>query len=206
MLSQSANSGPLHLREVDPVLAAILDRVGPFQMQFREPNFEMLARSIVYQQLSGKAAGTIYGRFREALGTGDVTPDAILAMKPKDMRDLGLSRQKTEYLRDLAKRTQTGKIEFAKLTAMADDEIVKYLTQVKGVGVWTVHMLLMFGMQRPDVLPVGDQGIKTAIKRAYSLDELPTPAEMEKIAEPWRPWRSMACWYLWRSLDGSAAM
>ena len=195
-----------HLKQADPVLAAIIDRVGPFQMQYREANFEMLVRSIVYQQLSGKAAGTIYGRLKDALGVAGVAPDAILDLKPKDMRDLGLSRQKTEYLRDLSKRAQSGKVNFDQLGDLSDDEVIKHLTQVKGVGVWTVQMLLMFALRRPDVLPTGDQGIKTAVKRAYGLEEAPAPAELEEIARKWSPWRSVACWYLWRSLDGAAAL
>ncbi len=188
-----------HLKK-DPVLGPIITRHGKFAMNYGEPVFEYLVRSIVYQQLSGRVASVIYGRFRDALG-GLVTPEAILKLRPERMRKLGLSGQKTTYIRELAKHTKKGTVVFERLPRMADEEVIEHLTQVKGIGVWTAHMFLMFALRRPDVLPTGDLGIRTAMQKAWNLPELPKAAEMEKIAAGWRPYASIAAWYLWRSLD-----
>lgn len=196
-----------HLKRADPVLSAIIDQVGPYRKQYRDPDFPSLARSIVYQQLNGRAASTIYGRFEAGCGGPEgVRPETIAKMRMPKLRSFGLSIQKSTYIKDLASRTAAGEISFAALPALPDDEVIRTLTQVKGVGVWTVHMFLIFALRRPDVLPVGDYGIRAAMKKAYRLDELPKPAEMQRIAEAWRPWSSVACWYLWRSLDGPAEM
>jgi len=205
-----------HLKKADPVLASIIERVGPYTMQYREPVFQTLVRSIVYQQLSGKAALTIFGRLLEAvkpLSCNDesdndepLTPEAILKLRPQRMRKLGLSQQKVAYIRELARMTRDGGIEFHRLAELEDAAVIAHLTRVKGVGVWTVHMFLMFALRRPDVLPVGDLGVRMAVKKAYGLAELPAPAEMEKIAASWKPWRSVASWYLWRSLENQGAM
>ena len=194
-----------HLRRADPVLAAIIERVGPFRMAFREPTFETLVRSIVYQQLSGRVAAVIFDRLAGAAPDG-FTPQAILRLRPERMRTLGLSGQKTVYIRELASHTKRGSVVFEQLSALEDADVIAVLTQVKGIGVWTAQMFLMFALQRPDVLPVADLGIRSAIRRAYELPELPTAAEVERIAQPWRPHRTMACWYLWRSLEGGAAL
>jgi len=190
-----------HLKKSDPVLAAIIQRVGPFGMQYREPSFETLVRSIVYQQLSGKVAGVIFGRLHAAAGEGTLTPAGILKLRPEKMRRLGLSGQKTLYIRELAKHTKRGSVVFEELPDAEDAFVIEHLTQVKGIGVWTAQMFLMFALRRPDVLPVADLGIRVAMKKAYGLDDLPKPAEMEKIAAPWKPYASIACWYLWRSLE-----
>jgi len=204
-----------HLKKSDPVMEAIIEQVGPFAMQYREPVFQTLVRSIVYQQLSGKAALTIFNRLLEAARAGmrpdqaklqPVTPEAILKLRPQKMRALGLSQQKVAYLRELARMTRDGDIQFQKLPELGDTEVIAHLTRVKGVGVWTVHMFLMFALRRPDVLPVGDLGVRTAMKKAYGLADLPKPAEMERIAAAWRPWCSVASWYLWRSLENQGAM
>lgn len=189
-----------HLKSADPVLAQIIDRVGAFKMQYREPTFEGLARSIVYQQLSGKAAGTIYGRVLEACG-GQMAPPAVLDLTPERMRELGLSKQKSAYLRDLAEKTASGELDFNAFADMADDDVIEHLTQVKGIGVWTVHMFLMFYLRRPNVLPTGDLGIRNAIKRAYRMRKDPKPADIERIARKWHPYCSVASWYMWRSLE-----
>jgi DNA-3-methyladenine glycosylase II len=189
-----------HLKK-DPVLAAIIRRTGPFDMGYREPVFETLVRSIVYQQLSGRVAGVIFGRLQEALGGGPVTPEGIMKLRTERMRRLGLSGQKTVYIRELAKHTKKGKVVFERLPEMEDAEVIGHLTQVKGIGVWTAQMFLMFALRRPDVLPVADLGIRMAMQKAWGLEELPKPPEMEKIAARWRPWASVASWYLWRSLD-----
>src|SRR5689334_12821918 len=195
-----------HLKAADPVLGNIIERVGPYRMQYREPSFHTLVRSIVYQQLSGKAALTIFNRLIAAAKADPLTPEAVLKLRPARMRSLGLSKQKMTYIRELARLTQKGQVSFEKLSDLEDTAIVEHLTRVKGVGVLTVHMFLIFALRRPDILPTGDLGIRAAMKKAYGLDDLPKPADMEKIAAAWRPWSSVACWYLWRSLDNVGAM
>jgi DNA-3-methyladenine glycosylase II len=192
-----------HLRRSDPILSEIIGRVGDYAIQFRDPEFETLVRSIVYQQLSGRVASVIFGRLVKAAG-GKLTPESILKMRPSRMRTLGLSTQKTAYIRDLARHTRDGRLVFEELPALPDRDAIERLTQVKGIGEWTAHMFLMFALRRPDILPVGDLGIRTAIRRAYQLPELPTVAEIEQIALRWRPYCTVASWYLWRSLEGGA--
>lgn len=186
-------------------MAAIIERVGAYQIQYRPAEFESLVGSIVYQQLSGRVASVIFGRLTTAAGA-PLTPESILKLRPARMRSLGLSKAKTEYIRDLARHTRDGKVVFEHLDGLTDAEVIEQLTQVKGIGTWTAHMFLMFALRRPDVLPVGDLGVRSAIRKAYGLAALPAPAEMEEIAGRWRPWCSVASWYLWRSLDGDAAM
>jgi 3-methyladenine DNA glycosylase/8-oxoguanine DNA glycosylase len=191
-----------HLRRQDPVLAAIIDRVGDYRIQFRDPDFETLVKSIVYQQLSGRVASVIFGRLAAAAAIdGKLTPAGILKLRPARMRSLGLSTQKTAYIRDLARHARDGKVRFEDLLDLPDQEVIERLTQVKGIGVWTVHMFLMFALRRPDVLPTGDLGIRNAIQKAYGLEEPPRPAEMEAIAVRWKPYCTVASWYLWRSLE-----
>jgi DNA-3-methyladenine glycosylase II len=215
----------LHLKKSDPLLRSIIERVGPCRMEFGEPTFHSLAEAIVYQQLNGKAAVTIFKRFA-ALAGDPVTPEGILKLSAEQLRAVGLSKQKSSYLFDMADRAKRGDLNFSKLADMSDDEVIEHLTQVKGVGVWTAHMFLMFTLRRADVLPTGDFGIRMAIHRQYleraakrkngtvrsnnkktgaTLPKkkiaLPTPEQMEKIAKRWEPYRSIACWYLWRSLD-----
>jgi len=192
-----------HLRTADPVLSAIIERVGAYGMIYGQPNFESLVRSIVYQQLSGKVAKVIYGRLSAAV-KGTVTPETILKLRPSRMRSLGLSAAKTAYIRDLARHTRDGKVVFEQLPDLADDAVIECLTQVKGIGPWTAQMFLMFALRRNDVLPTGDLGIRSAMRKAYNLEDLPSPAEMERLAQAWRPYCSVASWYLWRSLDGVA--
>ena len=194
----------LHLKKADPVLSLLIERVGRYGIQYREPNFETLVRSIVYQQLSGRVAAVIFGRLSALAPGGKLTPEAILKLTPARMRKAGLSKQKTAYIRDLARKTARGTLKFETLAEMADDEVIEHLTQVKGIGVWTAHMFLLFALQRPDVLPTGDLGIRMAIRKAYGLDQLPHPKHIEEIAVRWRPYCSVATWYLWRSLEGQA--
>jgi len=189
-----------HLKKSDVILASIIARVGPYKMTYRDPTFEALARAIVFQQLSTKAARTIYGRLEEAAG-GAVTPESIQNVSVGEMRRAGLSKQKIGYIRDLAEHALSGKVDFAKLPTMSDEEVIIALTDIKGVGVWTAHMFLMFSLRRPDVLPVGDLGVRMAIQRAYKKRKLPLAKEIEKIAKGWHPYCSFAAWYLWRSLE-----
>jgi DNA-3-methyladenine glycosylase II len=195
-----------HLKKADPVLAAIIDRVGPFKLQYREPTFQTLVRSIVYQQLSGKAALTIFNRLLAAAKADPLTPEAILKLRPTRMRALGLSAQKLNYIRELARMTKKGEIDFEGCATLEDAAVVEHLTRVKGVGVWTVHMFLIFALRRPNILPTGDLGVRAAMKKAYNLSELPKPAEMERLAQSWSPYCSTATWYLWRSLENQGAM
>jgi DNA-3-methyladenine glycosylase II len=188
------------LKKADPVLCAIIERVGPYRMEYGDPTFHSLAESILYQQLNGKAAVVIFNRFTEAAGD-PVTPEGILKLSDTQMRAIGLSKQKTAYLRDLAQKTKDGLLNFERLADMSNEEVIEHLTQVKGIGVWTAHMFLMFTLKRPDILPTGDYGIQAAMKKHYRKRKWPKPKDMEKIAKSWAPYRSVACWYLWRSLD-----
>jgi DNA-3-methyladenine glycosylase II len=192
-----------HLRK-DPVLGAIVEKIGPYRITFREPTFSALVGSIVSQQLSTKVASVIFGRLTAAMPAGALTPENILKLRPAKMRKLGLSARKVEYIRDIARHTRDGSLDFAALPAMTDDAVIECLTKVKGVGVWTAHMFLLFTLQRPNILAVGDLGVRNAIKKAWALDHVPSPEEVEKIAQNWHPYCSAACWYLWKSLDGPA--
>lgn len=189
-----------HLKKADPVISAIIKRVGSYRMEFGSPEFHSLAEAIIYQQLNGKAAATIFKRFAAIAGE-PLTPAGILKLTAAEMRSVGLSKQKSSCLKDMAERAASGTLDFTCLPEMRDDEVIQHLTQVKGVGIWTAHMFLMFTLRRPNVLPTGDYGIRMAMKKHYRKRKLPTPAQMEKIAKPWEPYRSVACWYLWRSLD-----
>jgi DNA-3-methyladenine glycosylase II len=189
-----------HLKKSDPILREIIERVGPYRMEFSPPEFHSLAEAIVYQQLNGKAAVTIFKRFA-ALAGEPLTPEGVLKLTNEQMRSVGLSKQKSAYLKDLAAKTNAGLLDFSKLSALTDDEVIKHLTQVKGVGVWTAQMFLIFSLKRENVLPTGDYGVQAAIKKHYRKRKLPKPEVMEKIAKRWEPYRSVACWYLWRSLD-----
>jgi DNA-3-methyladenine glycosylase II len=189
-----------HLKKSDPVLRAIIERVGPCRMEFGLPEFCSLAEAIVYQQLNGKAAVTIFKRFA-ALAGEPLTPDGILKLSAAQLRSVGLSKQKSAYLKDLATKTAAGLLDFGRLTELTDEEVIRHLTQVKGIGVWTAHMFLMFSLRRPNVLPTGDYGVQMAIRKHYRKRKLPKPQDMEKIAKAWEPYRSVACWYMWRSLD-----
>jgi DNA-3-methyladenine glycosylase II len=189
-----------HLKRSDPVLRAIIERVGPCRMEFGPAEFASLAEAIVYQQLNGQAAATIFNRFADLAGR-PITPEGILKLSDEQMRSVGLSKQKSAYLKDLASKTASGVLDFARLPGLPDDEVISHLTQVKGIGVWTAHMFLIFSLRRPNVLPTGDYGVQMAVKRHYRKRKLPKPKDMEKIAKAWEPYRSIACWYMWRSLD-----
>jgi DNA-3-methyladenine glycosylase II len=190
----------VHLKKCDPVLREIIERVGPFRMQYAVPEFASLAEAIVYQQLNGKAAETIFNRFAGLAGN-PLTPEGILKLSDEQLRSVGLSKQKSAYLKDLAAKTAAGMLDFSKLSELPDEEVIQRLTQVKGIGVWTAHMFLMFSLRRPNVLPTGDYGVQMAVKKHYRKRKLPKPKDMEKIARAWEPYRSVACWYMWRSLD-----
>jgi 3-methyladenine DNA glycosylase/8-oxoguanine DNA glycosylase len=211
-----------HLRQSDPVMARIIGSVGPFEMRADgDDPFRSLARAIVYQQLSGKAAGTIFGRFLALFAADGAfdpevrrtdpdwspmsepfpAPRLVLAVPDEAMRGAGLSRQKVASLRSLAEHFASGELGSEAFGHWEDEEIVKHLTRVRGIGRWTAEMFLMFHLRRPDVLPVNDVGINRAIARQYALDDLPKPAHVLQIGERWRPFATVACWYLWRTED-----
>jgi len=195
----------LHLKSTDPVLAGIIARVGPYRLITRKATFETLAKSITFQQLSGKAAGTIFGRLKQAAG-GLLTPRSFLRLNEEELQACGLSRQKIASITDLAQRSARREIQFSRLRDLSDDEIIAMLCRVRGVGVWTVQMFLMFALERQNIMPLSDLGIRNAVQKAYHLDAAPKPADLARIAERWHPYCSVASWYLWRSLEGEAAL
>jgi DNA-3-methyladenine glycosylase II len=192
-----------HLRRTDPVLAAVIDRVGPCRFATRDAgtHFESIARAIVFQQLSGKAASTIWGRLVALDAQGAFSPTVILGHDATRIRSAGISTQKLGYLTDLATRVHAGELPLDRVEAMADDAVIEALTRVKGVGRWTAQMFLMFRLGRLDVLPEGDLGIQKAVKLAYRMRAMPSVERLRKVAAPWQPYRTIACWYLWRSLE-----
>ena len=196
-----------HLRRVDAVMARLMDDFGgplPAERNSRGRPADVygaLVRSITGQQLSVKAAASIYGRLVARFDGHTPTPEQILADDPEELRlACGFSRAKVAYLRSLAEHVLTGELELDRLTELDDGDVIRELTAVKGIGEWTAHMFLMFTLHRPDVLPVGDLGVRNAAMRAYDLDAPPPPKALEEVAEAWRPYRTRACLYLWRSL------
>ena len=193
----------VHLKRADDVLARVITRVGPcrFRPRTTGTHFDALFRSIVYQQLSGKAAGTILDRVLALYGGRYPRAAQFLETADDALRGAGLSRQKLTYLRDLATKVDSGELPLARVGRMADDEVITHLTHVKGIGRWTAQMFLIFRLGRPDVLPELDLGIQAAIQRAYGLADRPAPADVLRIGETWRPHATVASWYLWRSLE-----
>ena len=199
-----------HLLGADKVLAKLMREGGPIDPETdrrgsRPDPFEALLRAIVGQQLSTKAARSIWERVLEVVGTDTPSPDDVLARSEEELRGAGLSRSKVGFMRDLAERVRDGRLDLAATKMLADEDVVAELIEVKGIGRWTAEMFLMFHLARPDVVSAGDLGIRRAIQIAYGLEELPGPEEMERIAEPWRPHRTLACLYLWRSLANEPA-
>ncbi|HVS15782.1 MAG TPA: DNA-3-methyladenine glycosylase [Thermoanaerobaculia bacterium] len=190
-----------HLRR-DARLRPVIRRFGPPSYRRYDSHFHALARSILFQQLSGSAANTIFDRFTALFpGRRFPRPEQVLALSVEELRAVGVSRQKAGYLLDLAAKMADGTIRPRLLATLSDDELVSELTQVKGIGVWTVHMFALFTLRRPDVLPVGDLGIRKGFERLFELDGEPDADAMVALAEPWRPYRSIASWYLWRVLE-----
>jgi DNA-3-methyladenine glycosylase II len=192
-----------HLKRTDPILGTLITQVGPCGYQLRSDgaHFDHLVRAIVYQQLSGKAAATIHARVQALYGGRAPTPAELAGTHVARLRRAGLSRQKLGYLKDLARRAATGRLPLDTLHALPDEAVIAALTAVRGVGVWTAQMFMMFRLGRLDVLPVLDLGIQKGMRHTYGLRTLPKPTDMERIAAGWRPYRSVACWYLWRALE-----
>ena len=191
----------------DPVMAALVERHGELSVEGRRRRrpavdaYGMLLRSVIGQQLSVKAAATIYDRVLALFGGRTPPPEKLLEVEPQELRDVGLSWRKVEYVRDLAEHVLSGELELDRLDRLSDERVIAEITAVRGFGLWSAQMFLIFFLERPDVLPTGDLGIRKAAQAAYGLDQPPSPAELERIAEPWRPHRSLASVYLWESLS-----
>lgn len=203
MLTYDREAAVDHLRRADPILARVIDSVGPFTLEAQGGSFRSLAQAIFFQQLAGPAARAIMKRVLDLFGTDDArffTPEEFLAASDKDLRAAGLSRQKLGYLRDLAAKFASGQLREDEFANLDDEEVIHRVTAVKGIGRWTAEMFLIFSLGRPDVLPVDDLGVRRGFQQVYALDGPASPEQMQSIAEPWRPFRSVATWYMWRSL------
>lgn len=210
-----ASDAVAHLKRVDPILGEVIDRVGPYLIPRRPERFQALVRAIIFQQLAGRAAQAIYDRFVQQVGGKRFpTPTLVLATSDEVLRAAGLSRGKMAYIRDLAGHVRDRTLNFHRFPGMEDDAIIADLTRVRGIGRWTAEMFLMFNLHRPDVFPVDDLGVRNAVARLYAMSTPPPPKELREFGERWRPYRSVAAWYLWQSMrittpgdstDGAAA-
>jgi DNA-3-methyladenine glycosylase II len=198
-----------HLRSADHVIRRLIEERGPIDPDTdrrgsRPDAYEALARAIVGQQLSTKAASSIWARVTKLFG-GTPSPGVLISIEPEKLRGAGLSWSKVGFLKDLAERVDDGRLDLDRLGELSDEDVVAELIEIKGIGRWTAEMFLIFHLARPDVISTGDLGIRRAVQTAYGLGELPGPQDLERIAEPWRPHRTLACLYLWRSLDNAPA-
>lgn len=201
----SAARAYAHLRAADPVVGELIGQHGPYRPRPSHDPYAALVRMILYQQLAGAAAAAIERRWRSLYPHPEATPTPteILATSDEQFRGAGVSRQKASYLRDLAARVAGGDLAWEGLDTLPDDAVSSHLTAVRGVGEWTAHMFLMFHLGRPDVLPVGDLGVRSGMRAAYGLDEMPTPARAREIGAPWAPYRSVGSWYMWRAVEAA---
>jgi len=190
-----------HLRRVDPVMREVIQKAGPFRLKPRRDRFYSLVSSILSQQISGKAAASIRGRLEEYVAPEKISAETLSPLKPRQLRRIGVSPQKSTYLLDLAERVQSGGLKLDRLARLTDDQVIEALVQVKGIGVWTAQMFLIFSLGRMDVFPHDDLGVRAAIRNLYRLDDLPDKETSHRIAMPWRPYASVASWYCWRSLE-----
>ncbi len=194
------------LASSDPVIAGLIEELGDLDIDDRRRRrppvdaYGMLLRSVIGQQLSVKAAATIYGRVLDLFGGRTPAPDELLEIEPQTLRDVGLSWRKVSYVRDLAEHVVSGELELDRLDQLSDEQVIAEITAIRGFGLWSAQMFLIFFCERPDVLPAGDLGVRRAAQHAYELDELPSEAELEALGERWRPHRSLASIYLWESL------
>lgn len=195
-----------HLRVADPALAPVIDAHDPPLFHCPHPPFHSLVRSVLYQQLAFKAAASVYSRFIALVGgEAGVLPDAVLALSAEQLRQIGVSARKASYLHDLARKYASGILSDDNIVAMDDRSLAAMLTMVNGIGAWSVHMFMIFSLARPDVLPSADLGIRKGVQMLYGLEDLPRPSQMEKLCERWRPYRSVAAWYMWRLIENKAA-
>lgn len=199
--AQHVRAALVHLKKRDPVLRDLIRRVGPFTLRAKRDHFGMLVRSIVSQQISVAAARTILQRLTDSLEPDGLCPHRISRLDHGKLRKVGISNQKAGYLVDLAAKVADGTVELKRLARAGDEAVIEGLTQIKGIGVWTAQMFLIFSLGRLDVLPVGDLGLKKAVQQQWKMDDLPDADDLESIAQSWRPYASIATWYLWRSLD-----
>jgi len=190
-----------HLRKCDPVMRQLIDSAGPFKLTLQRERFTTLARSIISQQISTAAARTIRGRLEALLEPGGPTPEKLAQLSTEELRSVGVSGQKARYLLDLSEKVITGDVNLRAIGRLTDEAVIDELIQVKGIGRWTAQMFLIFSLGRLDIFPHDDLGVRSAIRKAYELDELPNRQTSHQIAEPWRPYASVASWYLWRSVD-----
>lgn len=200
-MNHEMESAIAHLRARDPVLAALMERLSPYEWRATRNLFEVMLRTIVSQQLSTKAADSIYARLASAMGPGRPLPGRILALPDEELRACGLSRSKTIYVKNVARHFESGRHTPRSFAGLDDSAVIESLTSIKGVGEWSAHMFLIFGLRRPDVFPIGDLGLRKAMLRAYGLRANTGPPRLHRIAEGWRPYRSVGTLYLWRSYD-----
>jgi DNA-3-methyladenine glycosylase II len=201
MHDQEIQQALRHLRRQDPVMREVIRKAGPFTMRLRRNRFQSLVFSILGQQISGKAAASIRGRLIDHLKPEQISPQTIAGLTPATLRTLGVSPQKSGYLLDLAERVLSGEVRLNRMSRLPDQDVIDSLIQVKGIGVWTAQMFLIFSLGRPDVFPHDDLGVRSAIRNLYGLEDLPTKEISHEIATPWRPYASIASWYCWRSLE-----
>ncbi|MEW6683299.1 MAG: DNA-3-methyladenine glycosylase 2 family protein [Nitrospirota bacterium] len=200
MTDRELQAARRHLKRADRVLRRVIEQVGVYQIRYRDDRFVALVEAIIAQQVSVSAARAVFRRLRDQYPEG-LSPRRLMTTTPESLRAVGLSRQKTEYLLGLARRVADGTVTLASIDRLDDEQVLKALTQIKGIGRWTVEMFLIFSLRRPDVLPVHDLGFCKAVQRAYSLRQPPDPNKIEALAVPWRPYRSVATCYLWASLE-----
>lgn len=200
----SAAAAYRHLREADPVVGALIAAHGPYRPRPAMDHYESLLRTVMFQQLNGRAASAIQERWMALYGGRYPTPPELLATTDEAFRSVGISRQKTGYLRDIAERVLVGALDLGGVEGASDEEVVRQITAVKGLGEWSAHMFLMFQLGRPDVLPVGDFGVRNGMRLAYGLPGMPSPAETREIGARWAPYRSVGSWYMWRAVEGIA--
>lgn len=198
---QSTESALRHLHSADPVLRRVIAQVGPFRLKGRRNRFQSLVRAIIFQQISGSAGQSILTKLDRLLAPAGITPESILRFNPAQLRTAGVSPQKAGYLLDLAAKVASGEVQLEKISRLSNDEVVAELTKIKGIGVWTAQMFLMFSLKRIDVFPHGDLGIRSALRNLYGLRDLPDEKKSHRIARSWRPYATVASWYCWRSLE-----
>lgn len=193
--------GVKHLRRSDPVMREVIRRAGPFALKLKRDRFQALVQSILSQQISGKAAAAVRRKLEDLVGEGGMTPEHLASLSMEKLKSAGLSKQKASYILDLSKRVRDGGLPLERMARLSDDAVIESLIEVKGIGVWTAHMFLIFSLGRLDVLPHGDYGVRSAIQKLYDLKGLPDRHTCHQIATPWRPYASIASWYCWRSLE-----
>jgi DNA-3-methyladenine glycosylase II len=203
---QKLQAGLAHLRRADPILGEVINRVGACRLQLQRDRFTALVRSIIWQQISGRAASSIYQRLLDTLAPRPLSPESLAQLTLPELRAAGLSPQKAGYLVDLTRKVVSGQVKLSRLARLPDEQIIQELVQVKGIGVWTAQMFLIFSLGRLDVFPHADLGVRMALRNLYRLHELPDKRTAHRIAARWRPFSTLASWYCWRSLDAAPVL